>query len=163
MSFVNIETEYINWKTVPSGFINKYPNLSIPYTAFNYFVVSDFSGLIWVKSDSINGSPSTPVTLGQDFGTLNFDIDVSQLGVYRFAIGFLGYTDQGIINFICDGVTTTIDLYNSMYTFTNFQWEQTFTTAGQKTIQLINNGKNVSSSDYNITFRNNFLQIYRTS
>jgi hypothetical protein len=143
--------------------VNTYPNFSIPYNAFNYFVAAlNTDGLVWASSTSINGAPydggSTP---NLDFGTLNFDIAPSQLGTYRFCVAYLAGANTGILNCDCDGVTTVIDTYNAVTNIISYQWEQTFTVAETKSVHLYNNGKNGLSSSYYIQFTNDNLQIYR--
>jgi hypothetical protein len=148
----------------PSYFVNPYPNLSVPIIAFNYFVSTNNSGQAWSNSDSINGSPYSTVTDGQDFGTMNFSIDPSQLGTYRFGVCYTTGDNLGIINIICDSVTTSIDMYSGgTNNNVGYQWEQTFSTAGAKTIQVINNGKNSSSSDYQVIWNYGEISIYRIS
>ena len=143
--------------------INPYPNLSVPYAAFNYFVSTDNDGIIWSYTTSLNGNPYALVTNGLDFGTLNFTILPGQEGTYRFTVSYITDTNLGIQNIICDGVTTTIDMYSASTVHSvNLSWEQTM-TAGAKTIQLINNGKNASSTGYYVSWCNNEIQIFRVS
>lgn len=151
----------INISTNPV--VNPYPNISVPYTAFNYFVSTNNNGTIWTYSGTLNGNAYTPVTNGLDFGTLNFTILPEQAGVYRFSISYTIGNQYGIQNIICDGVTTSVDMYASGTSYSQtLSWEQTM-SAGAKTIQLINAGKNASSSDYYVFWCNDAIQIFRVS
>jgi hypothetical protein len=146
-----------------ANLVNAYPNFSIPYNAFNYFVATlNGAGLIWASSTSINGAPyDGGASTSLDFGSLNFSVNASQLGTYRFCVAYLGGGNTGILNCDCDGVTTTIDTYSALTNIVSYQWEQTFTVAGAKSVHLYTNGKNIASTDYFIQFAADDIQIYR--
>lgn len=123
-----------------------YTTQVIPWTAWNYFVMSGSLGgdFYWNTSDSQNGSGFTG-TPNRDYGTAKFNAPVS--GTYRFTFTFLT-GDYGIATFTINSVATAIDCYGGGgNNATSYTWTQVL-SAGDYTIDLSTLTKNVSSPNY---------------
>lgn len=137
-------------------------NYSIPITGFttNYFVGVLAGSTIpaWQSSTTVNGLTGS-LSNGGSMGTINFQI---LPGNYRVQITYVKAANVGITELYFDGVLfNSFDGYTAgsdVVTYTN---TITFSGSTAHTMEMKNNGKNASSSSYNIILAAPIIQIIK--
>lgn len=125
----------------------------VPWMSWNYFVFAG-GNAAWSQSTSLNGSPYTGPS--QSYGLV--PIRISQAGTYRFCVNYQTFTNQAIITFVINGVTTNINAYDVGNTSLSFAWTQVL-DVGEYMIELNNLTKDPLSADYQMLLNGDGLLI----
>ena len=132
-------------------------SIALSLTAFNYYNrYLDTGAELWYQTTSLNGA-FVAGTNGQDMGTVNVNLTA---GTWRITAVLYQDNSGGICNMIFNGTTTSVDTYAAV-TLAPTSWETTIAADGTYGFQIINNGKNASSTGYNINFGNECIMFSR--
>ena len=143
----------------PTPTPNPICSIALPVTAFNYYNRwLDASAEFWYQTGSLNGTIAAG-TLNQDMGTIDLNMAA---GVWRITVVCWPEANGGIIDFIFNGETNSVDTYVGSQVIP-FTWETTIATEGSYGFQIINNGKNVGSGGYNMYFASQFITFTKVS
>lgn len=142
-------TGIMEWTTPSSGSSNSWIHQHICWNTFSYFkpatdLTVDYlvqSNQAWGDGSGSSGNGLSPY----DFGNITISLNA---GTYRFSFTAIAGTDQGIVDFTINSITTSFDMYYGMSYQACRSWDQVITIPGNYTINCAVNSKNPSSTKY---------------